>query len=192
MLPRAARALRTPVHSRSLHATASRAVDPFPLPFDPALAEQHAAERAKRNPEDVIAEWAMPPPIDRTGETPEVMRARLVYQTRKRGTLENDLLFSTFAVQELPKMSVEEMKMFDKVGRDYLAALCWRTRPLASSANSQLLDEPDWDVYYWCTGKKPAPEEWKDTELLAKLTKHVKNEGKVHRFMPDIREVQKV
>jgi hypothetical protein len=89
--------------------------DPFPLPFDPALAAQHAAERAQRNPEDVIEDWAMPPPLDRTGETPEVMRARLVYQTRKRGTLENDLLFSTFAVQELPNMSFEEMKVFDKV-----------------------------------------------------------------------------
>jgi hypothetical protein len=105
------------MQARSLHATAQRMGDPFPLPFDPALAEAHAAARAKRNPEEVIDEWAMPPPLDRTGETPEVMRARLVYQTRKRGTLENDLLFSTFAVQELPRMSFEEMKVFDKVRR---------------------------------------------------------------------------
>jgi succinate dehydrogenase assembly factor 2 len=104
----------TPV--RALHPTTVRLGDPFPLPFDPALAAQHAAERAQRNPEEVIEGWAMPPPLDRTGETPEVLRARLVYQTRKRGTLENDLLFSTFAVQELPGMSVEEMKVFDKVG----------------------------------------------------------------------------
>lgn len=58
----------------------------------------------------------MPPPLDRTGETQEVMRARLVYQTRKRGTLENDLLFSTFARDNLQTMSFDEMKQFDKVG----------------------------------------------------------------------------
>jgi succinate dehydrogenase assembly factor 2 len=38
-----------------------------------------------------------------------------VYQTRKRGTLETDLLLSTFGRDFLPTMSVEEMKQFDKV-----------------------------------------------------------------------------
>lgn len=116
LLHRATRVTRSAAPVRSLHATSSRLGDPFPLPFDPALAQQHAAERATRNPGDVIDEWAMPPPLDRTGETQEVMRARLVYQTRKRGTLENDLLFSTFARDNLQTMSFDEMKQFDKVG----------------------------------------------------------------------------
>ena len=43
------------------------------------------------------------------------MRARLVYQSRKRGTLESDLLLSTFAKEQLPKMSEAELHEFDKV-----------------------------------------------------------------------------
>lgn len=123
----------------------SRPLDPFPLPFDPALAEAEAARNASRDPVDVVDGWELPPPLDRTGEAPETMRARLIYQTRKRGILETDLLLSTFARDFLPSMSVEEMKLFDK-----------------------LLDEPDWDIYYWSIEKRPAPERWQDSELLAK------------------------
>lgn len=47
------------------------------------------------------------------------MRARLIYQTRKRGTLESDLLLSTFAKDELDKMSEVEMKEFDKVSHSF-------------------------------------------------------------------------
>ena len=43
------------------------------------------------------------------------MRARLVYQSRKRGTLESDLLLSTFARERLGGMSEEELREFDKV-----------------------------------------------------------------------------
>lgn len=43
------------------------------------------------------------------------MRARLVYQSRKRGTLESDLLLSTFAKEELGQMNETELKEFDKV-----------------------------------------------------------------------------
>lgn len=32
----------------------------------------------------------------------------------------------------------------------------------------QLLDEPDWDIYYWSIEKRHPPERWADTELLAK------------------------
>jgi hypothetical protein len=45
-----------------------------------------------------------------------------VYQTRKRGTLETDLLLSTFARDELPKMGLEEMREFDKVGGSVISA----------------------------------------------------------------------
>jgi succinate dehydrogenase flavin-adding protein (antitoxin of CptAB toxin-antitoxin module) len=38
-----------------------------------------------------------------------------VYQSRKRGTLESDLLLSTFARDQLADMSVEEMREYDKV-----------------------------------------------------------------------------
>jgi succinate dehydrogenase flavin-adding protein (antitoxin of CptAB toxin-antitoxin module) len=57
----------------------------------------------------------MPQPLDRTGEKTETMRARLVYQARKRGMLEGDLLLSTFARDNLAAMSHDELVQFDKV-----------------------------------------------------------------------------
>jgi len=43
------------------------------------------------------------------------MRARLVYQSRKRGTLESDLLLSTFARDHLETMEEAELREYDKV-----------------------------------------------------------------------------
>jgi succinate dehydrogenase assembly factor 2 len=56
-----------------------------------------------------------PEPLPRPGESTETTRARLVYQSRKRGTLENDLLLGTFAQEHLGTMSAEELSEFDKV-----------------------------------------------------------------------------
>lgn len=50
----------------------------------------------------------------------------------------------------------------------------------------QLLDEPDWDIYYWATERKPAPGKWKDSQILELLKEHVKNEDKVIFRMPDL------
>lgn len=60
-------------------------------------------------------EWPMPAPLDRTGESLDTIRARLVYQTRKRGTLETDLILATFARDFLGEMDIDEMREFDKV-----------------------------------------------------------------------------
>lgn len=49
-------------------------------------------------------------------------------QSRKRGTLESDLLLSTFAAKSLPTMTPEQMRQYDL-----------------------FLDENDWDIYYWAT-----------------------------------------
>lgn len=72
-------------------------------------------------------------PLRRVGEDEKTMRARLVYQSRKRGTLESDLLLSTFAAAYLPTMTREEMTQFDL-----------------------FLDENDWDIYYWATQEDDA------------------------------------
>ncbi|KAI0164343.1 DUF339-domain-containing protein [Hypoxylon sp. FL1284] len=71
-------------------------------------------------------------PMRRTGEDDATMRARLVYQSRKRGTLEADLLLSTFADAYLPSMTREQMAELDR-----------------------FLDENDWDIYYWATQEPP-------------------------------------
>ncbi|QSZ33013.1 hypothetical protein DSL72_002598 [Monilinia vaccinii-corymbosi] len=72
-------------------------------------------------------------PLRRDGEHEEKMRARLLYQSRKRGILESDLLMSTFADAHLPTMTAAQMVQYD-----------------------HFLDENDWDIYYWAT-QEPAP-----------------------------------
>jgi succinate dehydrogenase assembly factor 2 len=65
--------------------------------------------------EPPIDESLLPQPLDRSYETPNVTRARLLYQSRKRGILETDLLLSTFANKHLSRMSEAEMREYDKV-----------------------------------------------------------------------------
>lgn len=116
MLSRRLLSLASSSRVRALHV--SRAVlaesDPFPLPFDPALLAQQQRPRHD-DAEATIAQWQAIKPIERVGEDDAKMRARLVYQTRKRGMLENDLLLSTFAKNELTSMTREQMEEFDKV-----------------------------------------------------------------------------
>lgn len=72
-------------------------------------------------------------PLRRVGEDVRTMRARLLYQSRKRGTLESDLLLSTFASDNLETMSKGQLEQYDR-----------------------FLDENDWDIYYWAT-QEPEP-----------------------------------
>ncbi|QPC68690.1 hypothetical protein HYE67_010921 [Fusarium culmorum] len=139
-------------------------------------------------------------PLRRVGEDDATKRARLVYQSRKRGTLESDLLLSTFASAHLASLSPELLDQYDRI-----------------------LDENDWDIYYWATQKeelsstnpssadspstsnidakpsadqvtrqppsgewaqtvgnfkpayRPVPSRWKDSEILEKLRAHVRS-----------------
>ena len=50
----------------------------------------------------------------------------------------------------------------------------------------QLMDEPDWDIYYWVTDKKVPPSRWANSPIIEKLKVHARNEGKVVRRMPDL------
>ena len=54
-------------------------------------------------------------------------------QSRKRGILESDLLLSTFAAANLPTMTSTQLDQYDL-----------------------LLDENDWDIYYWATQRESA------------------------------------
>lgn len=141
------------VFARTLSSSACRWNDPWPLPHTP----QHIASTT--TPSDV----APPQPIPRPNESIDTTRARLVYQSRKRGTLESDLLLSTFARDHLHTMSMPELSEYDK-----------------------LLDESDWDIYYWATGNRTPPDRWASSPLLQKLKLHAKNEGKVVRSMPPL------
>ncbi|KAI9456569.1 mitochondrial protein [Lactarius psammicola] len=141
------------VPARHLSSCAARQKDPWPMPHTP----EHIASTA--SPTDVPA----PEPLPRPGESLETTRARLVYQSRKRGTLESDLLLSTFAQEHLGTMDAAELSELDK-----------------------LMDEADWDIYYWATGKRTPPERWAKSKVLEQLRLHARNEGKVVRRMPDL------
>ncbi|KAI6019917.1 Flavinator of succinate dehydrogenase-domain-containing protein [Pisolithus orientalis] len=137
-------------HSHPVHAGGTTHGHSLTLP-------QHIASTT--TPSDV----APPQPIPRPNESIDTTRARLVYQSRKRGTLESDLLLSTFARDHLHTMSMPELSEYDK-----------------------LLDESDWDIYYWATGNRTPPDRWASSPLLQKLKLHAKNEGKVVRSMPPL------
>lgn len=105
-------------------------------------------------------------PIKRSGETIEVKRARLTYQSRKRGILESDLLLSRFAKKHLLTFSMEQLDEYDS-----------------------LLDEPDWDIYYWATGNydvTPLPDKWKNSEILKMLQNDSQNSEKEILRMPEL------
>ncbi|TDZ25598.1 Succinate dehydrogenase assembly factor 2 [Colletotrichum sidae] len=87
-------------------------------------------------------------PLRRTGEDERTMRARLLYQSRKRGTLESDLLLSTFANENLPHMTKAQMQQYDL-----------------------FLDENDWDIYYWATQEEvPSKSATTSADSLASAT----------------------
>ncbi|KAF9787888.1 mitochondrial protein, partial [Thelephora terrestris] len=143
---------------RLLSTSPCRKADPWPLPHT----KQHM--EATTIPPNI----PKPIPVPRHNESLETLRARLTYQTRKRGTLESDLIMSTFAKEHLHSLTREELLELD-----------------------QLLDEPDWDVYYWCTEGKAPPERWVNSPILKKLKIHARNEGKAVRRMPDLNSPQR-
>ncbi|KAH3887416.1 hypothetical protein DPMN_011433 [Dreissena polymorpha] len=119
----------------------------------------------------------IPEYIDRGNKEPlEQKKARLLYQSRKRGMTENGLLLSTFAALHLEKLTESQLKMYDS-----------------------LINKPtnDWDIYYWITGKlhlhiclwaiishletKPTPAQY-DNEIMDMLKQHTKNEDRQVRL----------
>lgn len=103
--------------------------DPYPLPFSPDIVDINNANSGpetgpeskwaglnlaseQQNVDDVDAPMRVP---GRESEDRETKVARLVYQCRKRGTLETDLLLATFAKQELKTLPTEELDEFDRV-----------------------------------------------------------------------------
>ena len=109
------------------------------------------------------------PPIPvykaRSGETTSEQKARLLYQSRKRGMLENGILLSCFADRYLEGMDDKQLHIFD-----------------------DLINTPsnDWDIFHWITGKTPAPAEYQ-SEILDMLQSFVQNKNKEQRLQqPDL------
>lgn len=149
--------------------------DPFPLPLsremDPARrADGIDLASAGQRVEGIDVPVRV---ANRENESRPRMLARLQYQCRKRGTLETDLILSTFAQKELARLADEELHELD-----------------------QLLDEPDWDIFYWCTERKPVPTRWEasftmEGRLGHRLRQHTRNDERmVRRFPPLTADIQ--
>ncbi|XP_068116944.1 succinate dehydrogenase assembly factor 2, mitochondrial [Hyperolius riggenbachi] len=111
------------------------------------------------------AEIQLPVWKERSGETPEIKRARLVYESRKRGMLENCILLSLFAKKYLATMTNSQLSQYD-----------------------QLINEPsnDWDIYYWATGAQEPPEKF-NNEIMHLLQEFAKNREMEQRLrQPDL------
>ncbi|KAJ1673504.1 Succinate dehydrogenase assembly factor 2 mitochondrial, partial [Spiromyces aspiralis] len=102
-------------------------------------------------------------PINRSHEATETKRRRLIWQTRKRGILESDILLSTFAKEELGGMTRAELEEFDK-----------------------LLDEMDWDIFHWASGAKQPPPKVEQMAVFCKLREYCKNKRVVGARMPEL------
>lgn len=103
--------------------------------------------------------------IQPKNEPMDVKRRRLLYQSRKRGMLENDLLLSNFASNYLTKLNEKDLDLYDK-----------------------LINTPsnDWDLYYMAIGKVETPEEYQH-HVMDLLKEFVKNEQKQKRLrQPDL------
>jgi len=110
-------------------------------------------------------EVTIPPYQDKIGEPAHIKRARLLYQSRKRGMLENGLLLSNFASQFLHTMNEPQLSQYDRLIN---------------------LPSNDWEIYYWATGVKATPEEF-DHEVMQSLKQYVQNEAKENRTrQPDL------
>lgn len=119
---------------------------------------------SKANPVDDQSIPAMPP-LPRHGELEHAKRARLVYASRKRGILETDLLLSTFIKKHLDGMT--EKQLFEYDG---------------------LLNENDWDIYYWCTGARDVPAHISCLSFWDVLVEHSKNPRREILRMPSVVE----
>eukprot|EP00038_Savillea_parva_P005873 m.160400 g.160400 ORF g.160400 m.160400 type:complete len:163 (-) comp11942_c0_seq1:1149-1637(-) len=111
------------------------------------------------------------PQVDRSKETVDQLRSRLVYQSRKRGIKELDLLMGTFAHSELHKFSEAELREYDVILNDH---------------------GNEWDMYKWLVGKEPVPDYLTESSVMSRLIVFTKNEGKEMRVeLPPLRDQAK-
>lgn len=92
-------------------ANPSTQTDPWTLK-PPPMPEPPKLDPSIKSMEDLLAS---PHPEGRDGEPTEILRKRLVYESRKRGILETDLILGTFARERLAGMNDRELREYDRV-----------------------------------------------------------------------------
>jgi succinate dehydrogenase assembly factor 2 len=97
----------------------------------------------------------------RDKESTTEKRSRLMYQSRKRGTLEIGLLLSNFASKHLKDMSDKELLEYDEIINNL---------------------HNEWELYYWLTDAQLIPEHLKDNSVLKIMKKYCANDVKEVRL----------
>ena len=89
-----------------------------------------------------------------------------IFQSRKRGMLENGLLLGSFANKYLPDFTEEQLVLYDRLIN---------------------LPSNDWDIFYWATEKQETPEEFQN-QIMDLLKEHAKNKDRESRIrLPDLK-----
>uniref|UniRef100_A0A8R1I0P6 Succinate dehydrogenase assembly factor 2, mitochondrial n=1 Tax=Caenorhabditis japonica TaxID=281687 RepID=A0A8R1I0P6_CAEJA len=91
------------------------------------------------------------------GEKLDAKRARLLYQSKKRGILENDILLGDFAERNLQTMSADQLKAYDKL------------------INGEHME---WDLFYYLSDKKTPPKDVEECDVY-KMVKLFVDEKRV-------------
>ena len=96
---------------------------------------------------------------EKSSQDINTLRSRLLYQSRKRGMLENGLILSHFAAKYLATMNKTQLDLYDK-----------------------LINTPsnDWDLYNWVVGIKETPKEF-NNEVMELLKAHVNDPNVTYR-----------
>lgn len=112
------------------------------------------------------SEPTIPPYEDKFNEPLEEKRSRLLYQSRKRGMLENGLLLGSFANKFLDGFNEEQLTLYDRLIN---------------------LPSNDWEIFYWATGARETPEDF-DNSIMDLLKEHAKNKDRESRIrLPDLK-----
>ncbi|TMS35989.1 hypothetical protein L596_003264 [Steinernema carpocapsae] len=86
----------------------------------------------------------------------EEQRSRLLYQSKKRGILENDIIIGGFAEKTLPFLNQEQLDAYDRIING---------------------GHMEWDLFYYVSGKKAAPKDLQDCSVFQIMVQYA-NEKK--------------
>lgn len=157
--------------------------DPYPIPLqnpnhpttrnDPVSSPgfdseiYHQIDQLKKIDEKHLESYNDHHPTHHSSSNIDQLRSRLVYQSRKRGIVEIELLLSTFIEAQ-----------------GWLKGWDWSRL----TQYSRLLMLPDWDLYYYLVKKQdpPSNSEFYDSELLHQLRIHTSNSSQTVRIMPSL------
>lgn len=80
------------------------------------------------------------------------LRSRLLYQSKKRGILENELILTKFAEASLHNMNEIELREYDRIINGGYA---------------------EWDLYYFLTGRKDVPPDLAKNLVFIKIRSQI-------------------